>query len=67
MKYENIELLRKEHKMSQQEVAEVLGCQREVYRRYEKGTREIPASLAIKLAKIYTVSLDYLLGVEIDS
>ena len=61
MKYENIELLRKKHQMTQEEVADVLGCNREVYRRYEKGTREMPISMAIKLAKYYLVSLDYLL------
>ena len=61
MTYENIELLRLQHKYTQQEVADLLELQREVYRRYEKGTRELPASVAIKLAKIYTVSLDYLL------
>ena len=64
MKYENIELLRKKHQMTQEEVADVLGCNREVYRRYEKGIREIPVSVAIKLAKYYQVSLDYLLGQE---
>ena len=62
MAYENIELLRKEHQMTQQEVADVLGCQREVYRRYEKGTREMPLKMAIKLAKYYLVSVDYLVG-----
>ncbi len=61
MKYENIELLRLQHELTQQEVADAVGCQREVYRRYEKGTREMPVSGAIKLTKLYQVSLDYLL------
>lgn len=61
MKYENIKLLRKQHKLTQQKVADVLGCQREVYRRYENGTRDMPMSVAIKLAKFYLVSLDFLL------
>ena len=64
MTYENIELLRKKHQMTQQEVADVLGCKREVYRRYEKGTREMPANMVIKLAKYYLVTTDYLLGQE---
>lgn len=38
MNYENIEWLRLQHELTQQEVADVLGCQREVYRRYENGT-----------------------------
>jgi len=41
-----------------------LHCQREVYRRYEKGTRELPLSYAITLAKYYKVSLDYLVGLS---
>ena len=62
MKYENIELLRRQHNLTLQEVADALACQREVYRRYEKGTRELPVSSAKKLAKLYEVSLDYLLA-----
>ncbi|MBO4235998.1 MAG: helix-turn-helix transcriptional regulator [Firmicutes bacterium] len=40
----------------------ILHCQREVYRRYEKGIRELPLSYAIILADYYKVSLDYLVG-----
>ena len=53
--------LRQDHDLTQQAVADLLNCQREVYRRYEKGIREIPVSYAIILAKYYNVSLDYLL------
>lgn len=35
---------------------------REVYRRYEKGIREIPVWALIKLAGLYGVSTDYILG-----
>ena len=31
MKYENIELLRLQHELTQQEVADAVGCQREVF------------------------------------
>lgn len=34
----------------------------EVYRRYEKGLREIPVWALIKLADYYQTSTDYLLG-----
>ncbi len=34
----------------------------EVYRRYEKGLREIPVWAVIKLADYYQTSTDYLLG-----
>ena len=38
-----------DHDETQEQIAELLMCQREVYRRYEKGIRE---------------SVDYLLGVS---
>lgn len=61
MYFKRIEDLRQDHDLTQQAVADLLNCQREVYRRYEKGTREIPVSYAIILAKYYNVTLDYLL------
>ena len=64
MKYQRIEDLRIDNDLTQQDVANILFCKREVYRRYEKGTREIPLSFAITLAKYYNVSLDYLVGIS---
>ena len=61
MYFKRIGDLREDHDMTQQQVADLLNCQREVYRRYEKGIREIPVSYAIILARHYNVSLDYLL------
>ena len=54
--------LRIDHDLTQQQVADILHCHREVYRRYEKGIRELPLSYAIILADYYHVSLDYLTG-----
>ena len=62
MYIKRLEDLRIDHDLSQQEVADILFCKREVYRRYEKGIRELPLSYAIKLADYYRVSLDYLVG-----
>ncbi len=62
MKWQRIEDLRIDHDLTQQDVADILHCQREVYRRYEKGLRELPLSYAIILSKYYNVSLDYLVG-----
>lgn len=39
---------------------------RTVYRRYETGEREIPAWALIKLAELYKVSTDYILGLTDD-
>ena len=34
------------------------------YRRYENGESELPMNIAINLANIYNVSLDYLAGIS---
>ncbi len=62
MQFQRIEDLRVDHDLTQQQVADMLGCQREVYRRYEKGTRTIPVEFLIKLAEYYKVSIDYIVG-----
>lgn len=64
MYFKRIGDLRQDNDMTQQQVADLLHCQREVYRRYEKGIREIPVSYAIILARHYDVTVDYLLGVS---
>ena len=62
MYFKRIEELRIDHDLTQQQVADILGCKREVYRRYEKGTRTIPIDFLIVLAKYYKVSIDYIVG-----
>jgi len=54
--------LRIDHDMTQREIADILMCNRQVYARYERGIREIPVSMLIKLAQYYRVSVDYILG-----
>ena len=62
MYFQRIKDLRKEHNLTQQNLADLLHCQREVYRRYERGIRDIPTSYALILARYYNVSVDFLLG-----
>lgn len=64
MYFQRLEDLRIDADLTQQQVADILNCKREVYRRYEKGIRELPLSYAIKLANFYSVSLDYLVGIS---
>lgn len=64
--YNRIRDLREDNDLTQQEVADKLFLQREVYRRYETGTREIPFNIAISIAKLYNVSLDYIAGLSND-
>lgn len=62
MVYTKIKALRQENKLSQQQISEILEIKYQVYQRYEKGTREIPLHLLIKLADFYGVTLDYIAG-----
>lgn len=64
MKYQRIENLRVDHDLTQKQIAAEIGCNREVYRRYESGEREIPVWALIALAKYYNCSVDYLLGIS---
>lgn len=54
--------LRTDNDLTQQQVADYLMCNRQVYARYERGLREIPVSMLIKLADLYNTSVDYILG-----
>ncbi len=63
MHFQRLEDLRIDHDMTQADVAIYLGCQREVYRRYEKGTRMIPVDYLIKLSALYHTSIDYIVGI----
>ncbi len=54
--------LRTDHDLTQKQVADYLLCNRQVYARYERGLREIPVSMLIKLADLYKTSVDYILG-----
>ena len=66
MFFQRLEDLRIDADKTQEEIAKVLNCQREVYRRYEKGIHEIPVWAVIKLAEYYQVSTDYILGLTND-
>lgn len=61
---QRIKELRLENKMKQTEVAEVLGLSISAYCNYEYGQREPGAATIIKLAQLYHVSADYLLGIN---
>lgn len=54
--------LRVDNDLHQSDVAKYLHMHREVYGRYERGTREIPVWALLKLAEFYNTSTDYILG-----
>ncbi|MCI5650607.1 MAG: helix-turn-helix transcriptional regulator [Fusicatenibacter sp.] len=64
MKYQRIEDLRVDHDLTIKEISAILNCHRDVYSRYEKGTRDIPTDFLIRLAKLYDCTTDYLLGIS---
>lgn len=64
MVFGRLEDLRIDADKTQEEIAEVLNCKREVYRRYEKGINEIPVWALIKLSEYYKKSTDYILGLK---
>lgn len=54
--------LREDQDLKQKQIAEYLLCDQSLYSKYERGERELPLRLAVKLAEYYSVSMDYLLG-----
>lgn len=60
--YVRIRELREKQGYTQRQMAELLGMLQPQYFRYEQGTRDVPSEMLIRLADIYHVSVDYLLG-----
>lgn len=57
-----LRIMREEHDINQEKIAEELGITQQYYSQYECGKRKIPARHIKKLAEYYEVSSDYLLG-----
>ena len=62
MKYERIQNLRTDNDLTIKAISAEIGLHRDVYARYEKGLRDVPTDVLIRLADYYDVSVDYLLG-----
>lgn len=60
--YPRIRELREDHDLTQQQVSEILNMKQSQYCRYEKGHRDIPTDVLIKLADFYKTTTDYILG-----
>lgn len=61
---DRIRELREDHDLTQKEVASFLGIDQRVYSNYEIGYRALPIEHLIKLCKFYSVSADWILGLE---
>ena len=54
--------LRESNKITQVEIAKYLHIKQNTYSQYENKQRQIPITILIGIAKLYNVSVDYLLG-----
>lgn len=61
-KYERLKNMREDLDMTQEEIGKKLCISQRTYAHYEAGTRDIPIETLIKLADLYNVSIDYLVG-----
>lgn len=64
--YPRLKDLREDHDLSQQDVATHLQMKQPQYSRYERGLRDVPTDVLIRLARLYNTSTDYLLGLTDD-
>ena len=64
MVYRRIRDLREDRDLTQKQVATMLNCSQQVYSNYELGQRDIPTDILIKLSTLYSVSVDYILGIS---
>ena len=62
--YPRLRDLREDHDLTQQQVADYLGMKQPQYSRYERGLRDIPTAVLIRLATLYKTTTDYILGVS---
>lgn len=54
--------LREDNDLTQKQISDYLMCDQSLYSKYERGEREIPLSLIVKLADYYDTTIDYLVG-----
>ena len=54
--------LREDNNLTQAALAELLHVKQNTYSQYENGQRQIPIDCLIRLARYYSVSTDYILG-----
>lgn len=60
MKFKRLKEIRKEKKLKQQDIADVLNVERSTYTGWENGKNTIPLKHLIKLCNYYKCSIDYL-------
>lgn len=61
--YQRLRDLREDNDLTQTQLVQKLNMHKTTYTNYEQGKRDMPFEIAIKIAKFYNVSLDYLAGI----
>lgn len=64
--YQRIRDLREDSDRTQAETAKILDMHLTQYRRYEKAETPVTADFIVRIAKLYNVSADYILGLTND-
>ena len=64
---DNMKLCRERYGYKQKELSEKLGVSERTLQRYEAGISEPTISILLKLSEIYEISIDHIIGNEIDS
>lgn len=60
--YPRLKDLREDNDLTQEKVAHYLSMKQSQYSRYERGLRDIPTDILIRLASLYKTSTDFILG-----
>ena len=54
--------MREDNDLTQRQIADYLMCDQSLYSKYERGERDVPLFVIVKLAQLYNTSTDYLVG-----
>lgn len=61
----NLKEIRQKRNFTQKEVADYLSCSAVVYSRYENGSRQPSIEVLLKIADLFGVTVDFLLGRQV--
>ena len=54
---------REDQDLTQCHIASYLHCDQSLYSKYERGERDVPLQIMLRLAEFYGTSVDYLVGI----
>ncbi len=66
MFYQRLRDLKEDAEQKQATIAKIINVSENQYGRYERGETDLPLEKAVKLAKFYKVSIDYIAGLTND-